>query len=269
MELHRTLSFEGRQLHYRDEGRNHENTVVLIHGFLQNLDVWSSYTLSYMHSLRVISVDLPGHGYSDNFAETHTMDFMARCVKAVLDDAGVDQCVIIGHSLGGYVALAFAEHYPYNLRGLGLIHSHALADSQERQELREEACRRVHTNRAGYILNFIPNLFDSSRRASLAQEIKDLSDQCLETSEQGIIAAQRGMMQRPARLRVLQHIPYPCLFVFGKNDPRLPLELAVSQAMIPAHSEILILDNVAHMAHLEERDYVKPRLFDFINTCYM
>lgn len=268
MELHRTIIHEGKQLHYRDEGRDKPNTLVLLHGFLQSLDVWSSYTLSYMRHMRVITIDLPGHGYSDQFANTHTTELMAKCVKAVLDDAGVDQCVMIGHSMGGYVALAFAELYPYSLRGLGLIHSHALPDDEDKKISRDAVCQQVTNNRAGFILEFVPRLFDASKRTELAQEIKDLQDQCLETKTASIIAAQQGMKCRPSRLNTLQRLQVPCLFIYGKNDHRLPLEVAVSQAMIPHYSEIMILDNVGHMAHMEERDYVKMRIKNFVDTCY-
>lgn len=259
---------DGHTVHYRDEGRNNKKTVVLLHGFLQNLDVWSSYVLSYMHHLRVITIDLPGHGQTETFSETHSMDFMARMVKTVLDEAGVDQCVMIGHSMGGYVALAFAEKHPYLLRGLGLINSHALPDSDEHRHWRQAICEQVKENRASYIVNFVPTLFDDHNRAGLSQDIKDLQDQCLETRSESIIAAQNGMMNRPSRIDVLRQLEVPILFIYGKNDNRIPLELAISQAMIPHHAEILILDNVGHMAFIEEREYVKPRIKNFVDTCY-
>lgn len=269
MEMHRILTHEGRQLHYRDEGRENHKTLVLLHGFMQNLDVWSPLVLKLMHEMRVITVDLPGHGYSQCYSDIHTMDFMARCVKTVLEYAGVEQCVIMGHSMGGYVALSFAEQYPYSLRGLGLLHSHALADDEEKKRQRLETCDEIRHNRSGYVMNFIPSLFDPSKRAELAQEIKDLKDQCLETSEQSLIAAQQGMMRRPHHIRTLQRLQVPCMFIYGKNDTRLPIEVAVSQAMVPHHSEIMILDNVCHMAHLEAHDYVAKYIHDFVDTCYM
>ncbi|MBQ3983626.1 MAG: alpha/beta fold hydrolase, partial [Bacteroidales bacterium] len=181
MEQHKTIVFEGHTLHYRDEGREHEQTLVLLHGYLQNLDIWSSYVLSYLRSMHVITIDLPGHGYSECFGEVHSMDLMARAVKAVLDDAGVEQCVLIGHSMGGYVALAYADMFPHRLRGLGLLHSHALADTEASIERRMETCERVVQNRASYVVNFVPLLFDPSKRQLMDQEIKDLRDQCLET----------------------------------------------------------------------------------------
>ncbi len=268
MEQHRTITVDGRTVHYRDEGRDYTHTLVLLHGFLQNLDVWSSYVLSYMNRMRVITVDLPGHGLTDSFCDVHTMDFMARIVKEVLNDAGVDQCVMVGHSMGGYVALSFAENYPYTLRGLGLISSHAMADSEAHRHGREEACRQAETNRANYILGFIPPLFDESRRAALSKEIKDLQDQCLEMTTASIVAAQRGMAKRHSRIATLQNLDVPVLFVYGKNDPRIPLEVAVSQTMMPRHSETHLLEGVAHMAFIEEREYLKPRLANFVDTCY-
>jgi Predicted hydrolases or acyltransferases (alpha/beta hydrolase superfamily) len=268
MEQHRTIKVDGRMVHYRDEGRNNNKTVVLLHGFLQNLDVWSSYVLSYMRDFRVITIDLPGHGHTDSYGEVHSMDMMARVVKTVLDEAGVNQCVMGGHSMGGYVALAFAEKYPYSLRGLGLINSHALSDSESHRESRQAVCEQVKENRASFIVNFVPSLFDSANRAALSQDIKDLQEQCLETRTESIIAAQMGMMNRPSRIAVLEKLEIPVMFIYGKNDNRIPIEIAITQAMIPSHSEILLLDHVGHMSFMEEREYVKPRIKNFVETCY-
>lgn len=268
MEQHRTITVEGRTVHYRDENRNSTQTLVLLHGFMQNLDVWSSYVLSYMHHLRVITIDLPGHGWTDNFCDVHTTDFMARIVKEVLNACGVERCVMAGHSMGGYVALAYAEKYPYNICGLALLNSHAMADSEAQRAAREEVCRRVQENRAGYILEFIPSLFDASRRIALSKDIKELQEQCLENNTATIIAAQRGIAQRPSRIGVLQQLDVPIYFIYGHNDPRIPIELAVTQTLLPRRSETLMLADVGHMSFMEEREYVKPRLLDFVLRCY-
>lgn len=268
MEQHRKIEIDGREVHYRDEGKEHQETLVLLHGFLQNLDVWTPYTLHLMKSMRVITIDLPGHGFTQCFSDVHSMDFMAKMVKTVLQEVGVLKCVMVGHSMGGYVALAFADLFPYSLCGLGLLHAHALADSDAKKEERCKVCQEVQTNRPGYIVRFVPSLFDNSRRMGLAQEIKDLQDQCLETSTEAIVAAQKGMMMRPSRIGILGRLDIPVMSVFGKNDPRISVELALSQAMEPKQSEILLLDKVAHMSFVEESDYVRQRLLNFVNTCY-
>lgn len=268
MELHNQIDYNGAKIHYREEGRGNKATLVLLHGFLQSLDVWTSYVLTYMHDLHVVTIDLPGHGYSDNIGDTNTMEDMADAVNAVIEELEISHCVMVGHSLGGYVALAYADRYMYRLKGLGLIHSHALPDSQEARERRQMVCHQAHTNRAGFILNFVPSLFYNGGRPDIIQDIKDLQDLCLNTTEEGIYAAQLGMARRPSRIDLMSKIGVPVLSVLGKQDNRLDVELAVSQAMIPSKAEIVVLDKVGHMAHIEEMKYMKARLKSFVQTCY-
>lgn len=267
MEQHRTIAIDGHSVHYRIEGQGPQ-TLVLLHGFLQSLDIWTPYVLTYMHHMRVVTIDLPGHGQSQCLAKVHTMELMARTVKTVLDHAGVNQCVMVGHSMGGYVASEFAHLYPYTLRGLGLVSSHVLPDTPEHRESRQAACRQVMENRASYIVGYIPNLFLPANRTALSQDIDDLCGQCLETNAEAIVAAQQGMMQRHPRIDVLQHLEVPILFIYGKHDPRIQLDLALAQAAEARHAEILLLEGAAHMPLMEQREYVKPRIRNFVDTCY-
>lgn len=243
--------------------------MVMLHGFLQNLDVWSSFTLTYMRHIRVITIDLPGHGYSESYGEVHTMEFMANAVKAVLDHVGVNKCVMAGHSLGGYVALAFAERYVHRLNGLILLHSHAMPDGEKSLLARDEACRMALNNRAGFIVNFITSLFEEKNRQVYSQEIRELLDQCLETKVESIVAAQRGMKLRKSQMGTLASFPHPMLFIYGKQDRRIPYLWGMTQASMAKHAEIALLENVGHMSFIEERQYVKKRMWDFVNQCYM
>ena len=110
--IHHTLEFKGTNLHYQDEG-NGDIVLVLIHGFMTDLRVWSSYVFSYMRDIRVVTIDLLGHGHSGWIEDTpSTTDLQAEAVKEVLDYLGINECVMVGHSMGGYVSLAFAEAYP-------------------------------------------------------------------------------------------------------------------------------------------------------------
>ncbi len=266
--IYKTITYNGKNIHYQDEGEGNK-VLVLLHGFLNSLEIWAPFTYSYMRQMRVIAIDLPGHGRTDTFSEVHTMDFMAETVKAVLDAAGVEQCVMLGHSMGGYVTLAFAEKYPYLLRGFGLIHSHAMADDNETVKRRLESIEQAKINRAAFILDFVTALFDETKRNSLHSEIKEVGDISIETSIESIAAAQRGMADRPNRLNILENADMPVLFIYGKNDPRIPIELAMAQATLPSYSEVLLLDHVGHLSFIEERDFVKLRIKNFVNSCYL
>lgn len=268
MEKHSSIIYEGCEIHYRQEGERNAQTIVLLHGFMQSLEVWNEFMLCNMGSMRIVSVDLPGHGYSECHSEVHTMEFMAKCVKEVLDYLDISLCVIVGHSLGGYVALAFADLYPHLVKGLALLNSHALADNEETKKRRDEACRQIAADKFSFSIDFITNLFNSERRYNFSQEIKEITDLSLKASTEGLVAAQKGMKERPSRLHTLETLKVPILFVYGKKDPRIALELGLSQSMLVHRGEVLILDDVAHMSFIEESDYVCNGLVDFVHRCY-
>lgn len=265
---HQTLDFNGINLHYQDEG-NGDIVLVLIHGFMSDLRVWSYYVFSYMREIRVITIDLLGHGQSEWFENTpSTMELQAQAVKTVLDHLNIKECVMVGHSMGGYVSLAFAEAYPQYIKGLCLLHSHALADSNNVKEKREQTCNIINQNRASFIINFIPNLFAPANHDKFYYEIKDLQDSALESKADGLILAQKGIATRTSKIELLKTINSPVLFIIGKQDSRIQLDVAIAQASFPKHSEILILENVGHMGHIESREIIKQRLLSFTYSCF-
>ncbi|MBR1517589.1 MAG: alpha/beta hydrolase [Bacteroidales bacterium] len=268
-EIHKIVNYAGKQIHYRDEGRSNVKTIVLLHGLAQNLTVWSDITLKLMGNYRVVLVDLPGHGYTDLYnKDVLTMEFMAECVHEVLIAAGVSDCVIVGHSLGGYVALAYAEKYEHTVKGLGLINSHALADDQQHLQDRRSVCEAIRTNRPNFIINFVPSLFSNDCSMELNKKISQIKESCLTVSADALIASEMGMARRISRLPFLSKTSMPIMFVYGKDDTRIPLELASIMATVPQHSEMLLLDHVGHMAHIEEPHTVVRWIRNFIETCY-
>ena len=268
-EKHKTLPFNGRTLHYRVEGRDNTQTVVLLHGFLQNLSVWSALSLRLMHFFRVVCIDLPGHGYSDSYNnDCHSMDFISRCINEVLITEGITDCVIIGHSWGGYAALAYAENFEYNVKGIGLLHSVAMPDSEEKKQQRLKVCQEVRKHRPNFVLEFIPSLFAQCNQAVLSHEIEEIKEQALDITTEAIIAAQMGMMRRSSSIYFLSRTTVPVMFIYGKQDNRIPLEVATAMATVPAYSQLLLLDNVAHMSHLENPSAVTRWIANFVMTCY-
>ncbi len=266
--IHHTIDFKGVNVHYQAEG-NGDIVLVLIHGFMTDLRVWSSYVFSYMRDIKIVSIDLLGHGHSGWFEDTpSTMELQAEAVKAVLDHLNIKECVMVGHSMGGYVSLAFAQAYPQYLKGLCLLHSHALADGNEIKAKREQTCNIINKNRASFIIEFIPNLFAPTSRNKFYYEIKDLQDSALDSKAEGLVLAQKGMITRSSKVDLLKTAEFPIMFIIGKQDPRISLDMSLAQSSLPKHSEVLILENVGHMGHIEARDIIKQRLLSFTYSCF-
>ncbi|MDR1848277.1 MAG: alpha/beta fold hydrolase [Bacteroidales bacterium] len=267
--LHNQVIFKNKLINYQDEGdKDCGFTIVLLHGFMNDLDIWHYYVVDYMRKIRVITIDLLGHGESNCVAEEHSMELQADMVKTVLDNAGVKNCVIVGHSMGGYIALAFAQKYPEYMKGLCLLHSHSLPDREDEKQNRYRVNEAIRNNKASFVVSFIPNLFSEYNKKAMHADIEILKEAALKTSPESIIAAELGMAHRTSKINVLSESTYPVLFILGKQDTRIPVELAFAQAMLPAHSEVLLLHDVGHMAHVELREVVRKRLWSFVIMCY-
>jgi pimeloyl-ACP methyl ester carboxylesterase len=268
MEKKKELSFRNATIHYTEEGKINQHAVIFLHGFTESLDIWDDFSAELSVDFKVICIDLPGHGKSDCIAESHTMELMADVVKAVLDKENIEECVMIGHSMGGYVTLAFAEKFPGMMKGLGLFHSSALPDTPEGKINRAKAIEAIEKNHAGFVMNFIPDLFAPANRKVLENEIKLLIEKANTMTTEAIIASQKGMMERQDRRYILEKADYPVLFIAGKQDTRVPYEKVLEQIALPKDSLALMLHEIAHMGYLEARDKTIYAVKCFVEGAY-
>lgn len=225
--------------------------VVLLHGFLEDRGIWKGLASEWATHHRVLTIDLPGWGGSEASGYVLTMDDMAHAVSAVLAAEGVDRCALLGHSMGGYVALAFAELYPEKLNALGLLHSSALPDSDTKKADRLRAIDAVRTDLALYCRVAIPNLFAPEARQRLSADIASLVQRASATAPMGVAASLHGMMQRPDRTHVLARASFPILFLQGELDPVVTGEARQAQQAAAPRMRCITLPNVAHMGYLE------------------
>jgi pimeloyl-ACP methyl ester carboxylesterase len=246
------ILFNGKKIHYSLQGSG--KTIVLLHGFLESGPVWKHFMRKLSSEFNVLAIDLPGHGRSETIQPVHSMDLQAEVVNAVLKELSISTCMIAGHSMGGYVTLAFAEKYSKKLKGFTLFHSHAAADSAEARQNRDRTIRLVEQDRQGFIRNFIPDLFDPQNVPAFREEIEQLREMAGGTPKEGILAALEGMKIRPDRRHVLAAAAMPVQFIVGRNDTRVPMQVIMPQTVLPRHSEVIILDRVGHMGFLEARE---------------
>ena len=188
------IPFKNGQLHYQWlPGNPVHKPLVLLHGFLEDSRMWDRLSLAWNTHGPVLMIDLPGHGQSDSFAAVHTMELMADAVDAVVQFCQLPSFHLLGHSMGGYVALAYAELHPEKLEQLGLFFSTPQADSPARQVMRDKAAELVQQNHNSFIRASIPQLFDTTMHEAFQPAIHCQINQSLEMSVEGIVAAIQGM----------------------------------------------------------------------------
>ncbi|WP_431211369.1 alpha/beta fold hydrolase [Puia sp. P3] len=266
-------------LFYREEGSG--LPVVLLHGFAEDGAIWSNQSDYLRSGFRLIIPDLPGTGdsiptsYSSASSPTPTsqssaanisMESMAENVLTILNHEGIDKCVLIGHSMGGYATLAFAEKYPDRLKGFGLFHSTAYPDSEEKKSARRKSIDFIRNNgSAPFIRQSTPNLFAAGTRTSRPDLIQSTIDRYSGFAPKALIAWYEAMIRRPDRTAVLRDAATPVLFVIGKDDQAVLPEQTLQQSHLPSLTHIHILQRSAHMGMLEEPDKSNGLLQSFLN----
>lgn len=258
--------FKHGSIHYREEGTG--RVVILLHGFLESSLMWQDLLPELSKSKRVIAIDLPGHGESECFGYVHSMELMAEAVKAVMDHLSVRKAVLVGHSMGGYVALAFAEQHPDWVKGMCLYFSTTHADSDERKRGRDLSIDLVKRDHKSFIRKSVPLLFRPKNRATYRDQINRLKKQALKTPKQGIIAALEGMKNRIDREMIIQFSPYPVHFVIGRYDPVLPYQKLIDQAEKSEQASYTLFPDCGHMGFIEEQEASIKVLRSFANKCY-
>ena len=264
--MEKQLLYNGHKVNYRISGSG--PAMVLLHGFLESMDVWDDFSKALSKTNRVVTIDLPGFGKTDLFSESHTMELMADTTEAVLKHENIKYCILAGHSMGGYVSMAFAKKYNHRLKGLVLFHSHAGADDQQAKTNRNRTIEIVKKNHKDFIAGFIPLLFAEDNVKKFAGEIETLKKVSLNTTAQGVTAALAGMRDREDHRALLKKLDIPVLFIVGKKDSRISMDKILPQIALPKHSEALILENVGHMGFLEARKQTLRTLAHFAIKWY-
>lgn len=256
------LHYKNTLISYSDLGKG--TTIVLLHGFLENQTMWQELVPELSQKNRIITIDLLGHGDSACLGYVHSMQDNAEMVAVVLSKLRIRKAVLVGHSMGGYVALAFAELYPEKIKGLVLLNSTSKADSEERKANRDRAIKAVKKDYETFIRLSIANLFSPDNRERLDDEIEKVKIEALKTPLQGIVASLEGMKIRKDREFILQSASFPKLLVLGKNDPVLNYEDNLKQ--IENTDTQLVTFPDGHMSHIENREDLLKVFLDFFKS---
>lgn len=229
--------------------------VVFLHGFLESNAVWKDFTKPMQKEYRVIAIELPGHGNCPEKAQGKSIEDMADYVHGVIGSLRVEKCIIVGHSMGGYVAMAIAEKYPEMMQGLCLFNSSAMADNDEKKDNRNKTIDFIKKNgMAKFSESFVKPLFDESQHKNLSEAIKKHEEIASGMDKEQAAAALEAMRDRPDRTEVLKNAEFPVLFIAGKTDQAVPLEKVLEQVAMPNNSQAFFSGNSAHMSMYEAQE---------------
>lgn len=240
--------------------------IVLIHGFCETNTCFNEQVLLLSARYNVININLPGVGDSP-FIPGLTVEKMAGAVHELLQHLGITQCIMYGHSMGGYVTLAYAKTYASTLKGFGLIHSTANADSPERLEKRDQAIRVIREKGAQfYVRDFVPGMFSKSfgKQDVIDAYIKEAEQLSSET----LIAFTEAMKQRPDSNAFLAQTTLPVFFAAGKEDTFIPEADILKQAAACNVAKVCYLQHSGHMGMIEEPKTLSDHLIAFSEYCF-
>jgi pimeloyl-ACP methyl ester carboxylesterase len=238
------------KLAYRLQGKG--ETILFIHGFCENKDLWQAFEQKLSAGYQTLSLDLPGFGESTDNRNYESIDAMAREIRKLLGDLQIERCVVSGHSLGGYVALALADLFPELISGLCLFHSTAYADNEEKKHSRNKTADFIEKKGIDpFLENFVPSVFFTGRKQELASRMEAYLQMTRQTPVATAAAVTRAMRDRPDRTSVLAQATFPVMFIAGKADTAVPLDGSKEQFFLPANATIHLLDRTGHMGMYE------------------
>jgi pimeloyl-ACP methyl ester carboxylesterase len=244
------IRFKNIDVHYRCFGNG--ETVMLVHGFAESGIVWNEIAHRLSSQYRVLVPDLPGSGESKGVltAFEHLHEF-ADCLKAILDAEQIERLTLIGHSMGGYISMAFWSIYESRLNGVGLFHSTAMGDHEEKQRNRERYIKFMQTHGAEAFLNAsIPGLFaDPEKHSTTIQKHIEIA---LLNGVDNLIRYYQLMKNREDRTCLFSQTDLPVLMVCGKEDHTIPVAQNLLEAKLPNQCHLHILKHSAHMGMIEE-----------------
>lgn len=268
------FEFDNLRVAYTQKGNG--NAVLLLHGFGEDSNVWQDVANILQTNYKVVLIDLPGSGKSVVTTDAlmnenlSSIDYYADIVHALLQYLRIDTFVMLGHSMGGYITLSFAEKYSNSLKGFGLVHSTAYADSDDKKANRQRGIGMMDEY-GGYafLKTTIPNLFSNNFK----QTGSDIIDALIDAGKSfNVVALQnyyRAMMNRLDKTAVLKGSNLPVLFIIGTDDVAVPIKDSLEQTHMPICTYIHVLENAGHMSMIETPSKIADFIGEFLNDSFL
>lgn len=227
----------------------YHKTLVLLHGHGMDDTLWDEIVPLLGDSYRLIK---PNGSLLTNCT---TVEAYAEELHRLLTSSQITKMTLIGHSMGGYISLAFAEKYPDMLEGFGLFHSSALADDEAKKEQRTQMAKLLRTHGTeAFIRRTLPNLFGERFKELAPEKVQKYIKRYSKLPAEALAVGVEAMRARPDRTEVLKNLPCPVLFIMGMDDQAVPFEKTMAQVDYPAKSYPFVLAEAGHLGMVERPD---------------
>ncbi len=252
-------------LQYRKTGSG--PAIVLLHGFPVSSLLWSRVWDKIGEHNTVIAPDLPGSGGSAGIPNL-SMELMADTLKAILDAEGIGKAIVAGHSMGGYVATAFAAKYPDMVSGIAMVHSIASDDIEEKKETRRKSIALIEKGgKEPFVKQMIPNLFSPNSSQLHPEWVQEQIIEGLKVPAESLTAFYNAMINRENHTETLSNAEFPLLWVAGKEDGVTPLDKVIQHSMLASVNFVEVYDNCGHMSMIEQSERLADDIKEFSKYC--
>lgn len=259
-----TTRIDDIQLAYTDVGSG--PAVVLIHGYPFNRSLWTEQAEALSSKCRVVVPDLRGFGESEATEGPVTMNRMARDMAELMDHLGIEQAVIGGLSMGGYIALAFIKQFPSRVKALVLADTRAQADTEEAKQTRyQQAEKAMAEGMAGIADAMLPKLLTPDTVSKRPEVVKRVRDMMLKTKPQGAASALLGMAEREDQIEFISTINVPTMIVVGREDALTPVADSEKMRATIGPSHLVVIENAGHVSNLEQTEKFNYALSAFLD----
>jgi pimeloyl-ACP methyl ester carboxylesterase len=235
-------------------------TLVLVHGHSLDAQIWNDLKAN-LSDYQLLIPELSTE------TQYKSIEAYAEGLKEWLEAQNITKCVMIGHSMGGYITLAFAEKYPEMLQGFGLFHSTAYDDDEAKSEQRKKTLAFMETHgTAAFVRQAGPNMYAEGFTQAHPERIKKHIEQYALLPIEAVSTGFRAIMNRPNRTHVLQEAAVPVLFIFGQEDKFIPFEKNIGLSELPKDSHTLVLAHSGHMGMIEDPDASTKAIREFMEV---
>lgn len=261
-------SVNGVMLAYTDSGNTEDIPVIFIHGFPLDKSMWSDQQQAYSGKYRTIAYDIRGFGESEEGSESFSIDLFTKDLLRLMEALRLEKAVIIGFSMGGYIALDAMQKFPEKIIGLGLVDTQCQADTEEAYEKRMKSCENIRRHGLSlYADELLPALLKTSEEdGDKSKAIITLRNIIESTSKDVLCNSLIAMANRKATCNSLKNITIPTLILVGENDPVTPVEKSEIMNAEIKGATLQIIPYAKHLSNIDNPDDFNRHLGAFLQS---